>query len=124
MARRRVASAAPSWVASDPQARKTSRLPSLAITPQPVRRSPGSMPRMRIGRAMPVVDTPGAGPRLDRIPFEWSGMHSTQGNAFLGHALAAQLLHVRVGNLEIGVDGLHVVVLVEDLDQLEHPLAL
>jgi hypothetical protein len=30
------------------------RLPSIVTTPQPVRRSPGSMPRMRIGRRMTV----------------------------------------------------------------------
>ena len=41
-----------SSVASEPQARKLKRLPSTAIMPQPVRRSPGSMPRMRIGRSM------------------------------------------------------------------------
>ena len=48
----RSASVALSSVASEPQARKTSRLPSIAMTPQPVRRSPGSIPRMRIARAM------------------------------------------------------------------------
>src|ERR1700676_1897561 len=105
MASRRIASPAPSWVATDPQARNMSRLPSIAITPQPVRRSPGSMPRMRIGRAMPVVDNPGAGLRL-------------------APTSRAQLLHERVGNLEIGIDVLHVVLLVEALDQLDDALAL
>jgi hypothetical protein len=46
----RSASAALSLVATDPQATWISRLPSTSITPQPVRRSPGSMPMMRIGR--------------------------------------------------------------------------
>src|SRR5262249_45960421 len=44
----RAASAAFSSVASEPQAIKLSRLPSTSTTPHPVRRSPGSMPRMRI----------------------------------------------------------------------------
>jgi len=39
---------------SEPQARQESRLPSIATKPQPVRRSPGSMPRMRIGR-VPMI---------------------------------------------------------------------
>ena len=43
-------SAALSSLATEPQAKNDSRLPSIATIPQPVRRSPGSMPRMRIGR--------------------------------------------------------------------------
>ena len=42
-------SGARSLVSSEPQATWISRLPSASIRPQPVRRSPGSMPRMRIG---------------------------------------------------------------------------
>ena len=34
---------------TEPQATKASLLPSMSMTPQPVRRRPGSMPRMRIG---------------------------------------------------------------------------
>src|SRR5215470_17007081 len=49
MARSRTARSALSSVATDPQARKLSRLPSIVTTPQPVRRRPGSIPRMRIG---------------------------------------------------------------------------
>ena len=54
--------ASPSWIASsrlasgrlsggstEPQPMKISRLPSISITPQPVRRRPGSMPRIRTG---------------------------------------------------------------------------
>jgi len=43
---RRSATAALSSEATEPQATKISRLPSMSITPQPVRRSPGSMPRI------------------------------------------------------------------------------
>src|SRR5712692_4264738 len=109
MAKRRIASPAPSCVASEPQARNMSRLPSIAIMPQPVRRSPGSMPRMRIGRPMPVVDSPGAGLRLGQPLNPGAGS-------------GAQLVHERVGNLEIGIDVLHVVLLVEAVDQLDDRL--
>ena len=49
-------------VATEPQATKIRRLPSTSIRPQPVRRSPGSMPRMRIGRPMraPLIAPPAA----------------------------------------------------------------
>src|SRR5215831_16251421 len=52
MLTRRAESAALSSLATDPHARNDSREPWIATTPQPVRRSPGSMPRMRIGRAL------------------------------------------------------------------------
>src|SRR5215471_10035415 len=57
MATSRVASSALSSVASEPQARKLRRLPSIVTTPQPVRRRPGSMPRMRIGRLILLLDS-------------------------------------------------------------------
>ena len=49
----RAASESSLRVVTEPQAKKVSRLPAISTTPQPVRRSPGSMPRMRIGRVMP-----------------------------------------------------------------------
>jgi hypothetical protein len=39
-------------VVTEPQPRKPSRLPAISTMPQPVRRRPGSMPRMRIGRVI------------------------------------------------------------------------
>ena len=54
-------SAARSLVSTEPQATWISRLPSASIRPQPVRRRPGSMPRMRIGCAVHgSVDSPAA----------------------------------------------------------------
>src|SRR5215831_800349 len=47
MASSRLASGRPSGGSTEPQPTKIRRLPSLSITPQPVRRRPGSMPRMR-----------------------------------------------------------------------------
>ena len=62
----RAESGACSLVSTEPQATWISRLPSLSIRPQPVRRRPGSMPRMRIGaRLHGPVDSPGAPPRLE-----------------------------------------------------------
>ncbi len=83
-------------VVTEPQARKPSRLPAISTMPQPVRRSPGSMPRMRIGRTMPV--------RSSTAGYEQVLL------------LGAHLLHERVRNLEIGIDVLDIVVLVQVLD--------
>src|SRR5712671_5142844 len=49
IASRRLASGRPSGGSTEPQPTNISRLPSISITPQPVRRRPGSMPRMRTG---------------------------------------------------------------------------
>src|SRR5262245_17480573 len=54
MARSRTESAALSSVETEPQPKKLSRLPKIATMPQPVRRRPGSMPRMRIG-CVPMI---------------------------------------------------------------------
>src|SRR6185312_3983316 len=49
IASRRCASGRLSGGSTEPQPTKVSRLPSISITPHPVRRRPGSMPRMRMG---------------------------------------------------------------------------
>ena len=49
IASRRLASGRSSGGSTEPQPMKTSRLPSVSITPQPVRRRPGSMPMIRTG---------------------------------------------------------------------------
>src|SRR5215475_1321800 len=72
MATSRVASSALSSVASEPQAKKLRRLPSIATTPQPVRRRPGSMPRMRIGRLIWFLDSPEPPARLAHVPAKWT----------------------------------------------------
>ena len=56
----RAASSALSAVITEPEATNIRRLPSTSITPQPVRRRPGSMPRMRIGRPMRLIAPPGS----------------------------------------------------------------
>src|SRR5438270_11171067 len=105
MARSRSASPASSSVGTEPQARNISRLPSIAIMPQPVRRSPGSMPRMRIGRPISAVDSAGVGLRV------CCSVH-------YGPPSRVQLLHERVGHLDIGGNILHVVLIFEAFDQL------
>src|SRR6266568_4111321 len=57
IAARREAKASRSSVSTRPQPRKASRLPEISTIPQPVRRRPGSMPRMRIARALTSLDT-------------------------------------------------------------------
>src|ERR1700677_343473 len=126
IASRRLASGRPSAGSTEPQPRKASRLPSISITPQPVRRRPGSMPRMRTGWRI------GAGVMGHFI------LHA--GVSSLARAITCQR-HTRrhrrerqtdlsshpgdqrVGNLEIGIDILHVVVLVQQVDQLQQLLA-
>src|ERR1700692_2445519 len=111
LARRRLASGRPSGGSTEPQPMKISRLPSISITPQPGRRRPGSMPRMRTGWRI-GGDVLGQGERRSR-----ACEIATDGQS------PAHLRHQRVGNLEIGVDVLDVVVLVQEVDQLEQLLA-
>src|ERR1700691_1461478 len=72
-----------------PSATWTRRFPCASITPQPVRRSPGSSPKRRI-----------IGPL----------------------ASGAQARHDVVGNLIIGEERLHVVAVLQCLEQLEQGL--
>src|ERR1700704_6532169 len=104
MASRRLASGSPSAGSTEPQPTKISRLPSISITPQPVRRRPGSMPRMRTGW---------------RIGWDVMGFYNPRASAKprAGDSLSAHLGDQRVGNLEIGEHVLHVVVLVQQVDQ-------
>src|SRR3984957_4319948 len=77
VASRRLASGGLSSGSTEPQAIKVSRLPSISITPHPVRRRPGSIPRMRTGWRIGTEDmgiyTPVGSPRpshLNRHPRE------------------------------------------------------
>src|SRR3954466_1642044 len=100
----RTESSALSSVSIRPQATKMRRFPSTSTTPQPVRRSPGSMPRMRIARALTATVL-----ALKRPGFQHSRAHPAD---------------QRVRDLEVGIDVLHVVVLLEGLDQAQQLLAL
>src|SRR5665213_1797673 len=125
MASSRLASGRPSGGSTEPQPTKVSRLPSISSTPQPVRRRPGSMPRMRTGRrigggVMCIDNIATASGILDR-PVEAGRRQPTMVRPC--RSLPAQLRHQRVRYLEIGIDVLDVVVLVEQVDQLQQLLA-
>src|SRR5713226_4120062 len=130
---RRAAKACRSSVSTRPQPRKASRLPEISTIPQPVRRRPGSMPRMRIARAPTRFDTAGPAARLargapictggvsDRHP-EGAREASLEGRPAL--ELRPHLGHQRVGDLEIGKNVLHVVAVLQRLDQAQQLFAL
>src|SRR6202035_1492660 len=128
--------ASPSWIAKggvarrrpsggspEPQPTKASRLPSISITPQPVRRRPGSMPRIRtgwriggdvMGAFIPHAGVSGLAQAIRyqlSYPDEWENPST------------AHFRHQRVRHLEIGVNVLHVVMLVQQVDHLEQLFA-
>src|SRR5580692_1729497 len=126
IASKRLASGRPSGGSTEPQPTNVSRLPSISITPQPVRRRPGSMPRMRTGWRI------GAGvmghfilhARVSSLARAISCQrHTRHRRAEHETDLPSHLGDQRVGDLEIGVDVLDVVVLVQQVDQLQQLLA-
>src|SRR5580692_10059843 len=124
IASRRLASGRPSAGSTEPQPTKVSRLPSISITPQPVRRRPGSMPRMRTGwrigaTVMGYFILHAGVSRLARaISYQ---RHTSQ--RVRDTSLPTHLGDQCVGSLEIGVDILDVVMLVQQVDQLQQLLA-
>src|SRR5450631_1206097 len=115
IANRRLASGRPAGGSTEPQPIKASRLPSISITPQPVRRRPGSMPRMRTGWRI--------GMEVMGYFIPHAGVSSlARGDLFQGSS-PAHPGDQRVRDLEIGEHVLHVVVLVQQIDQLQEPLA-
>src|SRR6266849_1467668 len=132
IAARREAKASRSSVSTRPQPRKASRLPEISTIPQPVRRRPGSMPRMRIAGAPTRFDTAAPAARLAGTPdlhrarigpsSRGAREASLEGRPAL--ELRPDLGHQRVGDLEIGKNVLHVVAVLERLDQAQQFFAL
>src|SRR5918993_1983143 len=120
---RRSARLALSFESTVPQATNASRVPSIVTSPQPVRRRPGSMPRMRVGnvaKALPL-SSPGLTRRSRSSRLSLPGR---DGRVKPGHDKAwgrssPRPRHRRLRDLEVHEDVLHVVVVLERLDEAD-----
>src|SRR5690606_3257317 len=102
-------------VATSPCATRLSRAPSLRTIPQPVQDREGSRPRISM-RALPLLGR-------DRGGGRWSPGPAPRPPPLKGRgSWSPELLHHLVGDLVIAPHGLHVVVVLERVDQLEQRL--